>query len=112
MRAAGIQNSHERFDLIVFSLLDSHTTSSNFSKVQVRTDYVIAHSGKLLLPDFGLFVVKFQVDPPVDWRGRLQGLLTTVFDQKPLQMQSASQYGTPGRFFLVRDQQRNFPGAA
>jgi len=25
-----IQNSHEQFDLIVFSLLDSHTTSSNF----------------------------------------------------------------------------------
>jgi len=59
---------------------------------------------KLLFPD-GLFVVKFQVDNT--WiGGRLQGLLTSVFDQKPLQMQSASQYGTPGRFFLVGSQEK------
>ena len=30
-----IQNSHEQFDLIVFSLLDSHTTSSNFSNIRI-----------------------------------------------------------------------------
>src|ERR1700688_2678517 len=59
---------------------------------------------KLLLPE-GLFVVKFQVDQP--WiAGRLQGLLTMVFQQKPLQFQSSAQYGTPGRFFLVGSQQK------
>jgi SAM-dependent methyltransferase len=103
-----IQNSHERFDLIVFSLLDSHTTSSNFSNIRidnyVYTVEAMESAKKLLLPD-GLFVVKFQVDNP--WiGGRLQGLLTTVFDQTPLQIQSAFQYGTPGRFFLVGSQQR------
>jgi spermidine synthase len=103
-----IQNSHERFDLIVFSLLDSHTTSSNFSNIRidnyVYTVEAMRSAKKLLLPD-GLFVVKFQVDNP--WiGGRLQGLLTTVFDQTPLQIQSAFQYGTPGRFFLVGSQQR------
>src|SRR6266404_1353973 len=103
-----IQNSHERFDLIVFSLLDSHTTSSNFSNIRidnyVYTVEAMKSAKKLLLPD-GLFVVKFQVDNP--WiGGRLQGLLTTVFDQTPLQIQSAFQYGTPGRFFLVGSQQR------
>jgi spermidine synthase len=103
-----IQNSHERFDLIVFSLLDSHTTSSNFSNIRidnyVYTIEAMQSAKKLLFPD-GLFVVKFQVDNP--WiGGRLQGLLTTVFNQNPLQMQSASQYGTPGRFFLVGSQEK------
>jgi SAM-dependent methyltransferase len=103
-----IQNSHEQFDLIVFSLLDSHTTSSNFSNIRidnyVYTVEAMTAAKKLLRPD-GLFVVKFQVDNA--WiGGRLQGLLTTVFSQTPLQIQSASQYGTPGRFFLVGSQQK------
>jgi len=63
----------------------------------VYTVDAIKSAKKLLLND-GLFVVKFQVDTP--WiGGRLQGLLTMVFNQEPLQIQSASQYGTPGRFF-------------
>src|SRR6266851_1576015 len=103
-----IQNSHEQFDLIVFSLLDSHTTSSNFSNIRidnyVYTIEAMTAAKKLLLPD-GLFVVKFQVDNA--WiGGRLQGLLTTVFSQTPLQIQSASQYGAPGRFFLVGSQHK------
>ena len=103
-----IQNSHEQFDLIVFSLLDSHTTSSNFSNIRidnyVYTVEAMTAAKKLLLPD-GLFVVKFQVVNP--WiGGRLQGLLTTVFNQTPLQIQTTFQYGTPGRFFLVGSQQK------
>jgi spermidine synthase len=103
-----IQNSHDGFDLIVFSLLDSHTTSSNFSNIRidnyVYTLEAMKAAKKLLLPD-GLFVVKFQVNNP--WiGGRLQGLLTNVFEQKPVQMQSAAQYGTPGRFFLVGSQEK------
>jgi spermidine synthase len=103
-----IQNSHAQFDLIVFSLLDSHTTSSNFSNIRID-NYVYTveamRAAQKLLQSDGLFVVKFQVDNP--WiGGRLQGLLTTVFGQTPLQMQSAAQYGTPGRFFLVGSQQK------
>jgi SAM-dependent methyltransferase len=103
-----IQNSQDRFDLIVFSLLDSHTTSSNFSNIRidnyVYTVEAMKSAKKLLLND-GLFVVKFQVDTP--WiGGRLGGLLATVFNQEPLQIQSASQYGTPGRFFIVGSQQK------
>ena len=103
-----IQNGHAQFDLIVFSLLDSHTTSSNFSNIRidnyVYTVEAMKAAQKRLQPD-GLFVVKFQVDNP--WvGGRLQGLLTTVFGQTPLQIQSAAQYGTPGRFFLVGSQQK------
>jgi spermidine synthase len=103
-----IQNSQERFDLIVFSLLDSHTTSSNFSNIRidnyVYTVEAMTAAKKLLLPD-GLFVVKFHVDNA--WiGGRLQGLLTTVFNQTPLQIQTTFLYGTPGRFFLVGSQQK------
>jgi SAM-dependent methyltransferase len=103
-----IQNSQDRFDLIVFSLLDSHTTSSNFSNIRidnyVYTVEAMKSAKKLLLND-GLFVVKFQVDTP--WiGGRLQGLLTTVFNQTPLQIQSANQYGTSGRFFIVGSQRK------
>ena len=103
-----VQNSHEQFDLIVFSLLDSHTTSSNFSNIRidnyVYTVEAMKSARKLLLPD-GIFVVKFQVVNP--WiGGRLQGLLTAVFNQTPLQMQTTFQYGTPGRFFLVGSQQK------
>lgn len=103
-----IQNSKERFDLIVFSLLDSHTTSSNFSNIRidnyVYTMEAMTAAKKLLLPD-GLFVVKFHVDNA--WiGGRLQGLLTTVFNQMPLQIQTTFLYGTPGRFFLVGSQQK------
>jgi spermidine synthase len=103
-----IQNSHEQFDLIVFSLLDSHTTSSNFSNIRidnyVYTVEALQSAKKLLGPD-GLFIVKFYVQTP--WiAGRLQSLLTTVFDQTPLQLQSKTLYGTPGRFFILGSREK------
>jgi spermidine synthase len=103
-----IQNGQEKFDLIVFSLLDSHTTSSHFSNIRidnyVYTVEALQSARKLLLPD-GLFVVKFYVETP--WiAGRLQGLLAAVFSQTPLQIQSKTVYGTPGRFFIVGSEQK------
>jgi spermidine synthase len=103
-----IQTSHEQFDLIIFSLLDSHTTSSYFSNIRidnyVYTVEALQSAKKLLGPD-GLFIVKFYVSSP--WiAGRLQGLLTKVFDQTPLQIQSRTVYGTPGRFFIVGSRQK------
>jgi len=97
-----IQSSQERFDLIVFSLLDSHTTSSHFSNIRidnyVYTVEALQAAKSLLLPD-GVFIIKFQVDTP--WiAGRLRGLLTTVFGQAPLQMQAEASYTTAGRFFI------------
>ncbi|HKT70413.1 MAG TPA: methyltransferase domain-containing protein, partial [Terriglobales bacterium] len=59
-----IQNSNDRFDLIVFSLLDSHTTSSYYSNIRidnyVYTIQALTAAKRLLSPD-GLFIVKFQV---------------------------------------------------
>jgi spermidine synthase len=103
-----IQNCHEQFDVIVFSLLDSHTTSSYFSDIRID-NYVYTiealQSAKNILSSNGLFIVKFQVDTP--WiAGRLQGLLLSVFKQNPLQIQSKTYYGTPGRFFIEASQQK------
>jgi len=104
-----IQNSHDQFDLIVFSLLDSHTDTSYYSNI--RTDnyvytleaFQLARS--LLKPD-GVFIVKFWVTTP--WiAGRLYRLVSTVFGQIPVDMNAQqSEYATPGRFFIAGSQER------
>ena len=106
-----VQNSNDRFDLIVFSLLDSHTTTSHFTNIRidnyVYTLEALQATKRLLRPD-GVLVVKFQVDTP--WiAGRLYGLLQTVFGRAPLHIESESSYGfytTGGRFFITGSERR------
>ncbi len=98
-----IQNSHERFDLIVYSLLDSHTNISNYSSVRID-NYVYTlqalEAARRLLSDDGLLVLKFQAHTP--WiAGRLYGLLQTVFGQPPRSFfADASKYSSGGQFFV------------
>lgn len=97
-----IQQSTEAFDLIIFSLLDSHTTSSHYSNIRidsyVYTVEALRRARRLLAPD-GLFIVKFQVHAP--WISvRLHKLLTEVFGFEPLQVQSDPSYTSSGRFFF------------
>lgn len=99
---AYVQNSREQFDLILFSLLDSHTTSSHFSNIRidnyVYTVEALTAARKLLKPD-GLLVMKFWVDRP--WiAGRLQASLTQVFGQPPIQLEAEPSYTTEGSFFI------------
>jgi hypothetical protein len=89
---------------VLFSLLDSHTTSSHFTNIRidnyVYTKEALRAARRLLKPG-GLFIVKFQVSKP--WiAGRLQGLLRASFDQEPVQIQAEGAYGTGtgGRFFI------------
>ncbi len=105
-----IQNGHDRFDLIVFSLLDSHTTASHYSNIRidnfVYTVEAFQAAQRLLAPG-GLFVVKFQVNTP--WiAGRLNELLTTVFGHAPLELQVGGfdQYAAGGRFYITGSEQR------
>jgi SAM-dependent methyltransferase len=104
-----VQNSEDRFDLIVFSLLDSHTTSSYYTNIRidnyVYTLEALKATRRLLKPD-GIFIIKFQVDTP--WiAGRLRGLLETVFARRPLQLRTEkSPYGTMGTFFITGSQGR------
>jgi spermidine synthase len=99
-----IQNSNDRFDLIVFSLLDSHTTSSNFTNIRidnyVYTTEALQATKRMLKPD-GILIVKFQVSTP--WiAGRLFALLTQVFGQTPFQLEAdPSLYTTGGQFFIA-----------
>jgi spermidine synthase len=104
-----IENSHEQFDLIVFSLLDSHTTTSHFTNIRidnyVYTREAFERARRLLKPD-GLLIVKFQVDTP--WiAGRLFKLMQDAFEQDPLQFQSdVGGYDTAGRFFVGGSRER------
>jgi len=103
-----IENSHDHFDLIVFSLLDSHTTTSHFTNIRidnyVYTRQAFQRAKQLLNPD-GLFIVKFQVENP--WvAGRLFQLLHDTFGQDPIQFQTEGGYDTPGRFFVSGSSER------
>jgi len=104
-----IENSHDQFDLIVFSLLDSHTTTSHFTNIRidnyVYTREALQRARRLLRPD-GLFVVKFQVDTP--WiAGRLFNLMQDGFGQDPIQFQSdIGGYDVSGRFFVAGSRER------
>ena len=104
-----LQNSHDQFDLIVFSLLDSHTTTSHFTNIRidnyVYTREAMERAKRLLKPD-GLFIVKFQVDNP--WiAGRLFGLMQDAFGQDPIQFQTdLGDYDTAGRFFVGGSRER------
>jgi spermidine synthase len=104
-----IENSHDQFDLIVFSLLDSHTTTSHFTNIRidnyVYTREALRRASQLLRPD-GLFIVKFQVDNP--WiAGRLFNLIRDTFHQDPIQFQTdLGGYDSSGRFFVAGSRER------
>lgn len=99
-----IENSRERFDLIVYSLLDSHTNVSNYSSVRID-NYVYTvealEAARRLLKDDGILVLKFQAHTA--WiAGRLHGLLEKVFGQAPVDFYAdASKYSSGGHFFVV-----------
>lgn len=104
-----VENGHEKFDFIVFSLLDSHTTSSHFTNIRidnyVYTREALRKARELLKPD-GIFVVKFQADTP--WIcGRLFGLMKDAFGKDPIQFQgSEGSFDTSGRFFIAGSPER------
>src|SRR5262249_30564179 len=104
-----VQSCKEQFDLIVFSLLDSHTTSSSYTNIRidnyVYTQEALRATQRLLKPN-GILIVKFQVDTP--WiAGRLRGLLESAFSRNPLQLRvDKSAYGTKGTFYVAGSEER------
>lgn len=99
-----VETTNDRYDLIVFSLLDSHTTSSNYSNIRidnyVYTREALAQTARLLAPN-GVMIVKFWVSTP--WiAGRLDKMMTETFHRPPLQFQTElAEYETAGRFFVA-----------
>ncbi|MBZ5662417.1 MAG: methyltransferase domain-containing protein [Acidobacteriia bacterium] len=104
-----VETTDDRFDMVVFSLLDSHTNSSYYSNIRidnyVYTVEALQSTKRLLKPD-GIMVVKFQV--PTPWiAGRLNSLLQTVFGHAPLEVQTEdSMFTSSGRFFITGSQAR------
>jgi hypothetical protein len=89
--------------LILFSLLDSHTTASSFSNIRldnfVYTEEAIARTRQLLNPD-GLMVLKFQANS-VWIAARLSALLQHVFHSLPFELSVQSRYGRGGTFYVI-----------
>lgn len=84
-----VQNCNETFDLIVFSILDSHTTSSHYTNIRldnyVYTVEAMEAMKKLLNPD-GLFVMSFSSERP--WFAqRLRDVIVKAFGKEPLMLQ-------------------------
>ena len=95
--------------MIVFSLLDSHTTTSYYSNIRID-NYVYTRESfeaakRLLKPD-GIFIVKFWVATP--WiASRLYALVETVFKQPPVDVSAFNSfYTSAGRFFIAGSQER------
>jgi SAM-dependent methyltransferase len=81
-----VQNTQDTFDVIVFSILDSHTTSSHYTNIRIDNNVytleAIEATRKLLKPN-GLFVMSFSSERP--WfTKRLHDVVALAFDKKPL----------------------------
>ena len=93
----------------MFSLLDSHTTSSYYTNIRidnyVYTVEAMQAAKRLLKPD-GLLILKFWVETP--WiESRIRELTQTVFGQRPLVLEARQPfYGTMGDFFFCGSLQR------
>jgi hypothetical protein len=85
-----IQNARGQYDLIVFSILDSQTTSSSYTNIRldnyVYTLEAMQATRKLLQPN-GLLVMSFSSERP--WfTQRLREVLTQTFGKDPLMVQT------------------------
>ena len=104
-----IENNNDHYDLILFSLLDSHTTTSHFTNI--RTDNFVYtreafRKAKELLTPGGLFIVKFHADN--EWiAGRLSALMQETFGDGAVRFQSDwGNYESWGRFFIAGSPER------
>lgn len=83
-----LRQTGEKYDLIVFGLLDSHTEFSSYSNMRldnyVYTEEALAQAKRLLKPD-GILVLKFEVRPPWVWMGqRFFAMLEHIFKRPPI----------------------------
>ncbi|HTW81783.1 MAG TPA: hypothetical protein VME23_19705 [Terracidiphilus sp.] len=83
-----MRNCKDKYDVIIFGLLDSHTEFSGYSNMRID-NYVYTQESlrdaKRLLNDDGTLVLKFEVRPPWTWMGqRFYSMLTQTFNHPPL----------------------------
>jgi spermidine synthase len=85
---AFLSQTKQRYDIILFGLLDSHTQFSNMSNMRidnyVYTEESLRKARQLLTPH-GILILKFHVVPPWTWMGqRFYGMLENIFSRKPI----------------------------
>lgn len=102
---AYLENATDRYDMIVFSILDSHTTTSNFTNIRldnyVYTLEAMQATRKLLTPP-GLFVMSFSSERP--WFAqRLKDVLTKAFGKEPLLIRGQMSFFVVSLGTLVED---------
>ena len=90
---AFLRQAQEKYDVIMFGLLDSHTQFSDFSNMRidnyVYTEESFREARRLLKPD-GILVLKFEVRPPWTWLGqRFYVMLDRIFDRAPVVFHAA-----------------------
>jgi spermidine synthase len=96
----------EKFDVVLFGLLDSHTTSA---MTNARLDHYVYTKESLaqvrsLLADNGVLALSFEVQKSFIG-DRIHKVLTEVFQQAPLEFTiPQTSYGWGGRMFLTGDQ--------
>jgi spermidine synthase len=85
---AFLRGSKDKYDVIMFGLLDSHTQFSDYSNMRidnyVYTEEAFRQARARLKPD-GILVVKFEVRNPWTWMGeRFNSMLAGVFGHSPV----------------------------
>jgi spermidine synthase len=83
-----MRNCRDKYDVIVFGLLDSHTEFSGYSNMRVDnyvyTKESFIEAKKLLNPN-GVLIMKFEVHYPWTWMGqRFYAMFADLFPQPPL----------------------------
>jgi len=103
---AFLRQARDKYDVIVFGLLDSHTQFSDYSNMRVDnyvyTEESFREARRLLKPE-GILVLKFEVRAPWTWIGqRFYALLGEVFGRAPVVFY-APPYGnlTPATVFVT-----------
>jgi spermidine synthase len=83
-----MRQCQDKYDVIIFGLLDSHTEFSGYSNMRVD-NYVYTEESfrdaKRLLNTDGTLILKFEVRGPWSWMGqRFYSMLSHIFPQPPL----------------------------
>jgi spermidine synthase len=83
-----MRNCRDKYDVVIFGLLDSHTEFSGYSNMRVD-NYVYTEQSfsdaKRLLNDDGILILKFEVTSRWTWMGqRFYSMLNDVFAHPPL----------------------------
>ncbi len=85
---AFLRETKQKYDVIIFGLLDSHTQYSSYSNMRidnyVYTEQSLREAKRLLKPS-GVLLVRFEVLAHVTWMGlRFYTMFNDIFGRPPL----------------------------